>query len=75
MNNLPLRWLKQGWRPLMDLPPQWQQQWGLLHDNKDGEGPFCLSTNRVTGNSNSMLILTSTPALHPLRRMQCKLSR
>ena len=35
---------QQGWRPLMDLPTQWQQRWGLPHENNNGEGPFCLST-------------------------------
>jgi len=29
----------------MDLPIHWQQQWGLLDDNKDGKNAFCLSTN------------------------------
>jgi len=32
-NSRILQWLQQGWRPvrpLMDLPLQWLQQWGLL---------------------------------------------
>jgi len=32
--------------PLRDLPLQWLQQWGLPHDNRDGNSPFicqCLS--------------------------------
>jgi len=30
--------MAKGKRPLTDLLLQWQQQWGLLHDNEDGEG-------------------------------------
>ena len=44
-----LQWLRQGWRPLTDLPLQWLQWWGLLRGSKDHKSVFIFPCYSVMG--------------------------
>jgi len=75
MNNLPLQWLRQGWRPIMDLPLQWLPQWGLMYSNKDGESAFICPCHLFTDDFSDGNTYTEHQQWQEAERLQWSFAR